>query len=164
MAKIKIKIGLVVGRFQPLHPGHLMLIQTALAENDRIKIAIGSAQYADPLPASERRLRLHRALDELQVAPERYEIYDLPDIHNLSRWPEYVKQVCKLGVDDEIHYYTSDVPSDEFKRFLDQAGFIFYLHPRPSFNYLGPDGQQYQFSSATEIRALYERLGIMEQI
>ncbi len=160
----KIKIGVVVGRFQPLHAGHLNLIKTALSQNDLVKIAIGSAQYTDPLTVNERRKRLERALTNVQVSSSEYEIYELPDIHDLPRWPTYLKKVCALNDKAELRYYTSDPPAPEFKRLLEQAGFIFCLHPRPPFNFRGPDDNDYTFRSATEIRDLYKRLGMMDKI
>lgn len=38
------KIGLLCGRFQPVHRGHIELIREALKHCDHLIIAIGSAQ------------------------------------------------------------------------------------------------------------------------
>ena len=60
--------GLMVGRFQPFHNGHLYLSNQILQECDELIIAIGSAQfnyiYKDPFTAGERVLMIHAALLE----------------------------------------------------------------------------------------------------
>jgi nicotinamide-nucleotide adenylyltransferase len=38
--------GLLIGRFQPFHIGHLKAIEQATSENDEVIIGIGSAQYS----------------------------------------------------------------------------------------------------------------------
>ena len=60
--------GLMVGRFQPFHNGHLHLSKQILQECNELIIAIGSAQfnyiYKDPFTADERVLMIHAALME----------------------------------------------------------------------------------------------------
>lgn len=50
--------GLFIGRFQPLHLGHVSIIETALAEVDELVVGIGSAESShtlmDPFTAGER--------------------------------------------------------------------------------------------------------------
>jgi nicotinamide-nucleotide adenylyltransferase len=50
--------GLLIGRFQPFHIGHLKAIEQAASENDEVVIGIGSAQYSftvdNPFTAGER--------------------------------------------------------------------------------------------------------------
>ncbi len=60
------KRALVVGRFQPLHYGHLHVFRYALGRADELVIAIGSSQYCcvprNPLSIDERMEMLVRAL------------------------------------------------------------------------------------------------------
>ena len=62
-------LGLVVGRFQPLHDGHRFLIETAINENENIVIVIGSVGKMDlnknPLHTDERYRRLGLFLKRL---------------------------------------------------------------------------------------------------
>ena len=59
------KRGLIIGRFQPFHNGHLKLIQQVLEECEELIIVIGSAQfnylYKDPL-AGERIEMIHATI------------------------------------------------------------------------------------------------------
>ncbi|MCS7126769.1 MAG: nicotinamide-nucleotide adenylyltransferase [Thaumarchaeota archaeon] len=52
------KRGLLVGRFQPFHLGHLRAAEQALSENDELIVAIGSSQFSytpdNPFTAGER--------------------------------------------------------------------------------------------------------------
>jgi len=41
------KTGLIIGRFQPFHNGHLYAIKNALKKVDELVIAIGSSQYVN---------------------------------------------------------------------------------------------------------------------
>lgn len=36
------KTGVILARFQPIHNGHLQLIQKAVEENDKVLVIIGS--------------------------------------------------------------------------------------------------------------------------
>ena len=63
--------GIMVGRFQPFHKGHLSLVKQILGDCDELIIAIGSAQYnyifQDPFTAGERMSMIHRALTEARI-------------------------------------------------------------------------------------------------
>jgi nicotinamide-nucleotide adenylyltransferase len=54
----ELRRGLLIGRFQPFHIGHLKAIEQAAFENDEVIIGIGSAQYSytidNPFTAGER--------------------------------------------------------------------------------------------------------------
>ena len=66
-----LKRGLMVGRFQPFHKGHLFLVRQILQDCDELIIAIGSAQfnysYTDPFTAGERIMMIHAALVESKI-------------------------------------------------------------------------------------------------
>jgi len=60
--------GLMMGRFQPFHLGHLDLVKKILSECDEVVIAITSSQFnyleKDPFTASERIEMIYQALKE----------------------------------------------------------------------------------------------------
>ncbi len=84
------RLGLIVGRFQCLHAGHMLMIDKALAVCERVAIFIGSAQEygteKNPLGYEQRRDMI------LAVYPSGVEVYPLPDIGagNNNRWGAYV--------------------------------------------------------------------------
>ena len=160
----KRKIGIVVGRFQPLHDGHIKLIRIVLGQNDFTVICIGSSQIADPLTFKERVIRVHTALDGLGYARDRYRIIALSDINDLPRWPTYLKSLVGLTDETENRYYLSDNPSEDFRKYLEEAGFMLVVLERGLFSYKGPDGRHYIVNSATEIRRLHRELGKMDKI
>ena len=60
------KRGLLIGRMQPVHNGHIEIIKQILEEVDEIIIGIGSAQLShelkNPFTAGERLMMLNQAL------------------------------------------------------------------------------------------------------
>ena len=154
------KMGLVIGRFQPLHPGHSFLIETALCENDRVVICIGSAQKADPLPVEERRRRVVERLNILGYDAELYEIIGLDDIGSDERWPLYLKEGCGITDETKNTFYTSDNLPENYLRAMRNLGFQIRTIARSPFYYEAPDGKFYSVSSATEIRGIHRCLGL----
>ncbi len=84
---------LIVGRFQPLHLGHLKLIKKVARKNDigKIIIGIGSSQFKNtpdnPFSASERREMIKKSLQLLLP----YEIIEIPDIANNEKWVSHLE-------------------------------------------------------------------------
>lgn len=74
-----------IGRFQPLHLGHLSVIE----QYPDLIIGIGSSQYSrtadNPLTAAERRW----CLEQVTAAP----IIEIPDIHADDRWVEHLLKI-----------------------------------------------------------------------
>jgi nicotinamide-nucleotide adenylyltransferase len=87
--------GLLVGRFQPFHLGHLGAVRDVLKEVDELVIAIGSAQYShdlkNPFTAGERLVMIRRALQEDKVDDRRVWIVPVPDVHLHMMWVSALK-------------------------------------------------------------------------
>ena len=83
---------LFIGRFQPLHNGHLNIIQNASKKYDEIIIGLGSSQYANsfqnPFSSEERQEMIKNSLKQIGIQNYRLEL--IPDIHDLPRWASYV--------------------------------------------------------------------------
>ena|SRR3990167_3136755 len=85
---------LYVGRFQPLHNGHVRVISNILEECDNLIIVIGSSQKCDnvrdPLPYIVRRRLLITALKNYGVDEKRYKIYPVRDFGDDTLWIDYI--------------------------------------------------------------------------
>ena len=60
--------GLLIGRFQPFHLGHLEALQFALSKVDKLWVGLGSsnksAQKNDPFSAEERKDMILSSIDD----------------------------------------------------------------------------------------------------
>ena len=90
MSRKPFELGVMVGRFQTLHTGHVYMIEKAVAVCGRVGIFVGSSQESgtskNPYTYEQRERFLRKALGD------RAEIYPLPDIGvgNNSTWGDYV--------------------------------------------------------------------------
>lgn len=89
--------GILIGRMQPVHNGHMQVIKEILNEVDEIIIGIGSAQLShepkDPFTAGERIVMMNQALAEMGVDPSRYYIIPMQDINFNAIWVSHVKMI-----------------------------------------------------------------------
>ena len=89
--------GLMLGRFQPFHKGHLALTKQILSECDELVIIIGSAQFSfiekDPFSAGERVLMIHEALKEAGIDLSRCYIIPVANDENNARWLAYLRSM-----------------------------------------------------------------------
>lgn len=82
----------IVGRYQPMHLGHVHLIKEALKCYKEMVIVVGSAQYShtprNPFTAGERIEMIHRTLNAMGVRDSL--IIPIEDIHRHSLWVDHV--------------------------------------------------------------------------
>lgn len=89
--------GLVIGRYQPFHNGHLEIIREILSDPDctELIVAIGSAQVShtpsNPFTAGERVLMLAHALYEAGL--KNYFIIPIVDINRYAIWVSHVESL-----------------------------------------------------------------------
>ncbi|MGN0098462.1 MAG: nicotinamide-nucleotide adenylyltransferase [Candidatus Methanomethylophilaceae archaeon] len=83
---------LVVGRFQPLHNGHMEVLCRCASESEHLVVGIGSAQYShhpdNPFTAGERYLMIHNALEDEGIT--NYSIVPMEDLNRYSVWVAHV--------------------------------------------------------------------------
>ncbi|WP_457554360.1 nicotinamide-nucleotide adenylyltransferase [Candidatus Pyrohabitans sp.] len=88
--------GLLIGRFQPFHLGHVYVIKEIAKEVDEIIIGIGSAQKShsleNPFTAGERLMMISRSLYENGI-DKNYYIIPINDIDNNSLWVSHVRSL-----------------------------------------------------------------------
>ena len=89
--------GLLVGRMQPVHDGHLDVIKRILEDVNEVIIGIGSAQLShtikDPFTAGERVMMLTKALTENGIPASKYYIIPIQDVACNSIWVAHVKML-----------------------------------------------------------------------
>ena len=117
---------IVLGRFQPFHKGHAILVEAALA-NGPTTIAIGSSQAEpsvnNPWTADEREEMIRQWLGDREA-----EIVQIPDINDPPNWVEHATQYHGEGV-----LVTSDEQTKELYQNSDFPVFWVDLQNRESF-------------------------------
>ena len=86
----KLRRGLLIGRFQPIHKGHVEAIKNLMEKVDELVIIIGSSQLShdlgNPFTTGERVWMVKSALNEAEVDPSKYLILPVPDAAMHSVW------------------------------------------------------------------------------
>ena len=89
--------GLYLGRFQPVHKGHILSIQNILGEVDEMTVVVGSAlksfSLENPFTAGERIEMLRRALREADIPMTKVLLLAVPDTLPPNYHGIYVSQV-----------------------------------------------------------------------
>lgn len=87
--------GLMMGRFQPFHLGHLELLRQILAECDEAIVAVTSSQFnylpKDPFTAGERLEMIHRSLNGSDLDATRCIVAAVENQFNVATWFSYLK-------------------------------------------------------------------------
>ena len=84
------KTGVILARFQPIHNGHLQLIQKAVEENDKVLVIIGSIDKLNarnPIPWTIRKEMVEEAIGDtflVQGHKECITVVELPDLSDES--------------------------------------------------------------------------------
>jgi nicotinamide-nucleotide adenylyltransferase len=87
--------GLLIGRFQPFHLGHLEALRFALSKVDKLWVGLGSSNKSpeknNPFSAEERREMILSSLDDSMK--EKISIYFIPDLDNHVKWIEKIDTI-----------------------------------------------------------------------
>ena len=109
--------GLILGRFQPFHFGHLKLIESIVNDKVLPLICIGSAQYShtvdNPFTVKERKEMIMAVLQSLNCE---YEIFEIPDINNYDLYVSHLETFVPIF--DQIYSGNPIV-----QRLFDEAGY-----------------------------------------
>lgn len=117
------KKGLIIGRFQPLHNGHIKLIEDVdLIGLEKIILGIGVSTDdrtgKNPFHYDEIR---EMWLPELEKLTTPFEIYEIPDINNAPKYAEHVEKITSCNQKNTIivsgNRYTTDCFTNHDKNY-----------------------------------------------
>ena len=104
--------GLLIGRFQPFHLGHLDAVLFGLSRAENLFIGIGSSnrsnEIKNPFSAEERRDMIVSSIDPSMN--DRLKIFDIPDVDNHEKWTFEIDQI--------VQKYDVVFSNDEFTKNL----------------------------------------------
>ena len=87
--------GLLIGRFQPFHLGHLEALQFALSKVDKLWVGLGSSnkpiEKSNPFSAEERKEMILSSIDDSMK--NKIIIYFIPDVDNHVKWIEKIDTI-----------------------------------------------------------------------
>ncbi len=87
--------GLLVGRFQPFHLGHVFAIQNALKLCEKLWLCIGSTNVElslrNPFSVLERREMIDSSIDSELL--EKIKIYEIPDVDDHKKWLQHLDSI-----------------------------------------------------------------------
>ncbi len=113
--------GVFIGRFQPLHNGHLEIIEDIIRQNDKVLLFVGSANrgrtYKNPFTFEERKSFIEQTLKspKVQILP----LNDFPlDADWLSNLKSEIKENQLPGI---VKFYGSSKDSSSY--YLDYLGY-----------------------------------------
>ena len=88
------QVGILVGRFQPLHIGHVQAIEFALKNSNKLFIVVGSAeksnQKRNPFTFEERKKMIELAINEKELQ-DNISIIPINDANNHTEWISSIK-------------------------------------------------------------------------
>jgi len=87
--------GLLIGRFQPFHLGHLDALRFALSKVDKLWVGLGSSnkpiEKNNPFSAEERKKMILSSIDD--SIRNKIEIYFIPDFEDHIKWAEHIDTI-----------------------------------------------------------------------
>jgi len=111
------KKGLILGRFQPLHMGHLSLFESVIYDENELLICIGSSNEKrtenNPYNSLERTKMIKSVLSNYDC---KYDIFEIPDINNNEL---YVKHLESMVPKFDLVYSGNDL----VKMLFENAGY-----------------------------------------
>src|SRR5574340_1147004 len=87
--------GLLIGRFQPFHKGHLSAVNFGLSKIENLWIGIGSSNKShekkNPFTADERKEMIISSLDSESL--KKIKVFYVPDIGDHEKWTYHVDSI-----------------------------------------------------------------------
>lgn len=107
--------GLLIGRFQPFHLGHLEALKFALNKVDNLWIGLGSSdspiEKTNPFSAEERKQMIESSLDDQALS--KIKIFNIPDVNNHIKW---IEKIYAIVPPFEIIFSNDDLTTHLFTK------------------------------------------------
>ncbi len=104
--------GLLIGRFQPFHLGHLDAVLFGLSRSENLFVGIGSSnrfnERKNPFSAKERKEMIVSSIEPSMI--DRIKIFDIPDVNDHEKWTFEIDQI--------VPKYDVVFSNDEFTKTL----------------------------------------------
>ena len=104
--------GLLIGRFQPFHLGHLDAVLFGLSRTENLFIGVGSSnkfnEKKNPFSAEERKEMIISSIESSMLG--RVKIFEIPDVDNHDKWTFEIDQI--------VPKYDVVFTNDEFTKTL----------------------------------------------
>jgi len=104
--------GLLIGRFQPFHLGHLDAVLFGLSRTENLFVGIGSSNKSNerknPFSAEERTEMIISSIESSMI--DRIKIFDIPDVGDHEKWT--------FEIDKIVPKYDVIFTNDEFTKTL----------------------------------------------
>ena len=104
--------GLLIGRFQPFHLGHLDAVLFGLSRTENLFVGIGRSnrfsERKNPFSAKERREMIVSSIEPSII--DRINIFNIPDVDNHEKWTFEIDQI--------VPKYDVVFSNDEFTKTL----------------------------------------------
>ncbi len=145
----KYKVGLLIGRFQPFHKGHLWLIRHALESIDSLIIGIGSANQKNQgnnfLSYDERKEVLQTVITNEKLQTKVLKIVPLDDFYDDERWfQNTVKQSGKIDIIFGNNEWVNGIFEKRGYAILRPGHFKRYLYEGERIRKLIKEGKKWQ--------------------
>ena len=126
--------GLLIGRFQPFHLGHLEALQFALSKVDKLWLGLGSSnkpiEKSNPFSAEERKKMILSSIDDSMK--NKITIYFIPDVDIHVKWIEKIDTIVpKFDIvfsNDPLtdHLYSKRTVQSNFNSIFKKRSIIWY--------------------------------------
>jgi len=107
--------GLLIGRFQPFHLGHLEALQFALSKVDKLWVGLGSSnkpiQKNNPFSAEERKEMVLSSINDSMK--EKISIYFIPDLDDHVKW---IKKIDSIVPKFDIVFSNDELTAHLYSR------------------------------------------------
>lgn len=107
--------GLLIGRFQPFHMGHLQALIFALSRVENLWVGLGSSnrprQKSNPFSAEERQQMILSSISDSMR--KKIDIFFIPDLDNHQKW---IKMIATIVPKFDVVFTNDDLTKHLFSR------------------------------------------------